>query len=231
MATDLKSILQRKKEYSERVERPAVEWFGLKEGASAKVVFLQELDSDLADPAKGAALYLVEHSSPENFMRRAECTFDEESGERCFACEMNQEDPNNNWWAKTNFYVQVYVETKDDKPGEGKVKVLSRPVSNKEGGFFDLLYNWAVEENNGKVTGVTFTISKGAEKTSSWSLMPSTKKLDVPESAELIDLSTAVSVKIEYDKQRNFYLPKSKTKSEPAKDEEKVKAATEDLQW
>lgn len=220
MATDLKSILQRKREYAERNERPKIEWFSLKNGGSAKVVFLQELDEDLAD-SKGSAIYLVEHTSPQDFKRRAECTFDEEAGTRCFACEMNQEEPNNSWWAKTNFYVQVYVETKDDKPGEGSVKVLSRPVSNKEGGFFDLLYEWAIEENGGKVTGRTFTISKGAEKTSPWSLMPTTKMLQVPENVELVDLETLKRT-IPYEQQRNFYLPKGDEVTEEDDGEEKA---------
>jgi hypothetical protein len=218
MATDLKSILQRKKEYAERTERPSFDWFGIPVNSTVKVVFLQELDKELADD-KGAARYLVEHTSPENFKRKAECTFDEETGERCFACEMAQEFPKvaeGSWWAKTNFYVQVYVEGKDDKPGKGKVKVLSRPVSPKGGDFFDLLLTWATEENDGRVTGQTFQISKGAEKTSPWTLMPTNKVLEVPDTAELIDLEKAVGLRVEYDKQKGFYMPGGNTGSKPA---------------
>lgn len=229
---DLKSILQRKKEYQERTERPTFDWFGVPANKSAKVVFLQELDGDLADE-KGVARYLVEHTSPQDFKRRAECTFDEETGERCFACEMNQEDPKGNWWAKTNFYVQVYTEGPDDKPGKGKVKVLSRGISNKGGDFFDLLLTWATEENEGRVTGQTFVISKGGEKTSPWSLMPTTKKLEVPETAELIDLEKAIGNKVEYDKQKNFYMPKGNADSEaaPATRQSAPKPAAEELTW
>lgn len=234
MPTSLKDILQRKKERAERADRPKIDWFKLANGTSAKVEFLQELDEELAD-SRGAAVYLVEHNSPQDFRRRGECTFDEESGSRCFACEMNQEEPKSNWWAKTNFYVNVYVETKNDKPGEGKVQLLSRPISNKDGGFFDDLLAWAMEENEGKVTGQTFTISKGSEKTSPWTFIPSSKKLEVPENIELWAPEAIVN-KIPYEKQKSFYMPNGDQDSDGSDDEKaetrsKPKVSTEDLPW
>lgn len=227
MATSLKDVLQKKKEYAERTERPQFDYFSLKDNNPAKVVFLQEIDPDVKTEAnekgRGSALFLVEHTSPHDFRRRAECTFEEEG--RCFACEMNQEEPENKWWAKTNFYIQVF-NAKDNK-----VKVLSRPVANKEGGFFDLLYTWAEEENEGSITDQTFSISKAGEKTSPWTLMPTTKKLEVPDTVELVDLEQAVGIKIEYEKQRNFYIPRGfdSDSAESKGDNPKPKEA--DLDW
>jgi len=219
---NLKDILQRKKEYAERNERPKIDWFSLAPGESVKIEFLQEFSEELAD-SKGPAIYLTEHTSPQDFRRRAECTFDEDAGKRCFACEMNQEEPDKNWWAKTSFYVQVYVETKKDKPGEGSVKVLSRAISNKGGDLFEQLLNWADEENNGSVTGQTFTLSKGGEKKSPWTLIPSSKKLEVPDNVELIDLET-LKRDIPYEKQKNFYLPKGENYDADEENEEEAPA-------
>lgn len=220
MPTNLKEILQRKKERAERADRPKIDWFKLDTSESAKVVFLQELDEEQADD-RGPAVYLVEHNSPQDFRRRAECSFDEEAGERCFACEMNQEEPKQNWWAKTNFYVNVYVERKGDKPGEGKVQLLSRSIQTKDGGFFDDLLAWAMEENGGKVTNQTFTISKGGEKKSPWTFLPSSKKLEVPDNLELWAPDAIVN-KIPYEKQKSFYLPNG---DEPVNEDESPKAA------
>ena len=231
MPTNLKEILQRKKERAERADRPKIEWFKLAQGESAKIVFLQELDEEQADD-RGSAVYLVEHNSPQDFRRRAECSFDEEAGERCFACEMNQEEPKQNWWAKTNFYINVYVERKGDKPGEGKVQLLSRSIQNKGGGFFDDLLEWAMEENEGRVTNQTFTISKGGEKTSAWTFLPSSKKLEVPDNLELWAPDAIVN-KVPYDKQKSFYLPNGDS---PADEEEEAPKAAkkpkdEDPDW
>lgn len=229
MSKTLKDILKKKQEQDERNNRPKVDYFSVKEGSSVFVQFLQELgeDSPTYDKDRGSALFLVEHVSPYNFRRKAECTYDLEG--RCFACEMNQietkleidgETKNYPWSQRTNMYIQLITE-------EGDVKVLSRPAP---GAVFDSLYGFAEEENEGSLTGQTFKISKGSKKNDKWELMPSKKSIDVPAQPELIDLSESVGLKVAYEEQKNFYIPQEKTESVSVADKNDSPGKTE-VSW
>jgi len=224
MAQTLADILRKKQERAERSDRPEVEWFSLKDNNPARVRFLQELDPDAPnyDSNKGSALFLVEHVSPQDYRRKAECTIETEG--RCFACEMAQEDPKpegGTWFQKTNMYIQVF----DAKTNS--VRILSRPAP---GSFFDALYDYAADENEGSIVGPTFKIQKGPGKTDPWTLMPTNNKLEVPETVELVDLSKAIGVKVEYAKQRNFYLPKGEQEQVTTVPSE-TQATNENIDW
>ncbi len=210
MSQTFKDILKQKQERAERNERPKVEWFTLKNNESKNVRFLQEFDTDMRnyDSKFGTALFLTEHVSPEEWSRKALCSFEDEG--RCFACEMDKEQPKivedgkdrwHPWGQRTNFYVYV-VDSKGD------VRVISRPTSGK---FFDAIV-YEIGENDNSITDVTFKISKGATNQAPWELR-STKKehFELPEIPELVDLKSAVGLKVTYAEQRGFYLPATKT--------------------
>lgn len=202
MSKTLADVLKKRQEAAERAERPKIDYFSLTNNNPARIRFLQEINPEAPnfDPDKGSALFLVEHTSPKNFQRKAICTLETEG--RCFACEMNIErsgkEPKERWWARINMYVQVF-DAKDEK-----VKVLSRPAPSP---FFDQLIDWADEENDGSVVGPTFKVSKGPNKTDSWVAIRTSRELEVPDTAELIDLEKHIGANVEYDKQRGFYLP------------------------
>lgn len=209
MGKTLADVLKKRQEAAERADRPKIDYFSLANNNPARIRFLQELDPDAPnyDKDKGSALFLVEHTSPQQFTRKAICTMETEG--RCFACEMNQEQPKERWWSRINMYVQVF-DAKDEK-----VKVLSRSAP---GPFFDQLVDWANEENEehpGSVVGPTFKISKGPNKTDSWVVTKTNRVLELPDVVELVDLTQAVGANVEYDKQRNFYLPKGDSEPEP----------------
>lgn len=217
MSQSLQDILRKKREQDERQDRPKVEWFSLAKKNPIRVKFLQELHEDAPnyDSSRGSALFLVEHVSPHNFRRRAECTFDTEG--RCYACEMDKTQPfltekdkdgnpvldkegkavrrNHPWGQKNNMY--VWVMTEDEK-----AQVLSRPAP---GNFFDQLYVFAEEENEGSITDVTFRISKGTAKSDKWELRDTKNGFEVNEIPELVNLADAVSIKVPYEKQQEFY--------------------------
>lgn len=210
MSKTLKDILNKKREQDERNLRPKVDWFSLSNGSSVYVQFLQELgdESPTYNKERGAARYLVEHVSPHNFLRKAECSMEREG--RCFACEMNQvetsliidgQEKKYPWSQKTNMYVQLITE-------DGKVKVLSRPAP---GSVFNYLYEYAETENKGSLTGKTFKISKGSNKNDKWEFMPSNKELKIPADPELVDLNEAVGITMEYEKQKSFYMPQGQS--------------------
>lgn len=215
--TSLADVLKKKQERSERADRPKIDYFGLAKNNPARIRFLQEIDPDAPnyEAAKGSAVFLVEHVSPQTFQRKALCTFETEG--RCFACEMNQEQPKEKWWAKTSMYVNVFDAL------DNKVKVLSRPAP---GTFFDPLFEWAADENDGSVIGPTFKITKGANKTDPWTFTTTKNELDVPDS---LDLFEVVGITVEYDKQRSFYLPNGN--EIPVEAEEPKSKQDEDNSW
>lgn len=209
MGNTFKDVLKAKQERSERESRPKVEWFSLKNNETKFIRFLQELDTDHRnfDSSFGTAVFLTEHISPESFSRKALCTMEDEG--RCFACEMDKEQPKivedgkdvwHPWKQRSNFYIYVV----DNK---GDVRVLSRPTGNK---LFDALCE-EVDENDNSLTDVTFKISKGPNKSDSWEIRKTTKEhFELPDIAELVDLESAVGLKIAYAEQKSFYLPDSK---------------------
>lgn len=217
----LQDILKKKQEQDDRNNRPKLNWFSLKPGESVRVKFLQELSDEAPNYSKerGTALFLVEHVSPYNFRRKAECTYETEG--RCFACEKNQEEKllivdgeEKHWpWAqKTNMYIQLVNE-------RGEVQVMSRPAP---GSVFNSLHDWAVDENEGSLTGQAFKASKGTNKSDSWNFIPTNKDFDVPETVEVVDLESAIGLKISYEEQRNFYMPaEEKTQEEAPKPKNK----------
>lgn len=215
MTRTLKDVLKRKAEQAERSNRPDFNWFTLAKNETKRVRFLQEFDSDMRnyDSSKGTALFLLEHVSPRDFTRRANCTIDTQG--RCFACEMDVEEPSigegdkkqwHPWGQRENFYIQVVDE-------KGKVYVLSRSTSGK---FFDALVDEAVEENDNSLTDITFKISKGDKNNSPWEVKSTKSEFDVEDVVELVDLEAAVSRNIDYVEQRNFYIPGGKVEKEDA---------------
>lgn len=230
MAFSLDDVLRKKREIKERADRPTVEWFSLAKKNPVRIRFRQEISTDSAnyDSNNGAFVFLNEHTSPYNFIRRAECSYDSEG--RCFGCEMVKIEPVieidgqkkfGAWAAKSNMY--TYIETE-----ENEIKVLSRPAP---GTFFDLIYAFHDGDGEGSITQQEFEISKGPKRNDSWNLTPKLKtSFEITNSAELADLTTAVSRKIPYEEQKNFYLPdakKSETSQAPASQVE----ASKGFEW
>lgn len=217
MGLDLNDVLRKKRQQQENAERPKVEWFGVggKNKNPVKVRFLQEFseDSPSYDSARGKILFLAEHTSPYDFKRRAECTF--EADGRCFACEMNKveqkgtyngEEKNYPWSQKTNMYTWVATE-------DGDLKVLSRPAP---GTFFDQLHDFSLDDGEGSITNHEFKISKGAAKNDKWSLSVQLKtSFELPDLSELPEIEAAVGRKVPYAEQKKFYIPEPKEDQDP----------------
>lgn len=217
MGLDLSDVLRKKRQQQENAERPKVEWFGVggKHKNPVKVRFLQEFseDSPSYDSTRGKILFLAEHTSPHDFRRRAECTFDTEG--KCFACEMNKvetrgtyngEEKPYPWAQKTNMYTWVATE-------DGDLKVLSRPAP---GTFFDQLHDFSQDDGEGSITNHEFKISKGAAKNDKWSLSVQLKtSFELPDLSELPDIESAVGRKIPYAEQKKFYIPEPKEEETP----------------
>lgn len=199
-----------------------IEWFSLsKDRKSARIVFLQELDSDGKNynSSNGEVIALVEHQAPgkEGWKARALCTKEDE--DRCYACEQYSLDPQAGWKAKTMLYINV-LDLEDNK-----VKVLSRNVNNN---FVTLLSEEYDDE--GTITDRVFRITKSGEGLQTvWNLKGLNREHEpVPDEApELYDLEkavTAVVKRVPYSEQREYYskalAPKFEDEPEVVKEDQ-----------
>lgn len=188
---------------------PKATWFSLKNGESAKVRFLQELDpgSENYSEKNGVGFIAVEHSSPVDFRRKALCTTDEDSGGQCYGCEQRRlayqnddKELGKKWNAKSRLYINVLVE----KPGEEPyVAILSQGRSDKS--ITDTLIDYAGE--SGTITNRWWKITrKGAGfNDTSYTIIAFDPKDDVNvEDYELFDLK-AQTRDIAYEDQAAHY--------------------------
>lgn len=106
---------------------PQIDWFSLKDGESAKFVFLQELDFDSPNysTTNGLGLLVTEHYHPDNFRTHALCTHEDDTP--CYGCEQNRLYPKTGWAPKQKLYITVGVETEDGI----KPMVMSQSVNPK----------------------------------------------------------------------------------------------------
>lgn len=108
-------------------DRVKAKFFKLKDGESARVRFLQELDPDSAhyNESVGLGFLAIEHQAPGNFMKRCLCTIDEEG--RCYGCEQFNAGEKG-FRAKMKLYINALVTLPD---GTKEVQVLSQGMGPK----------------------------------------------------------------------------------------------------
>jgi hypothetical protein len=188
---------------------PKATWFGLKDGESAKVRFLQELDPDSPNYSEknGLGFIAVEHQSPKNFRHKALCTIDEESGGECFGCEQRRlayqngdKELGGKWNSKSRLYINVLV----DKAGEDPyVAILSQGRSAKS--ITDTVLDYATE--TGTITNRWWKITRKGSglNDTSYTIMAFDPKDDVAvEDYELFDLDNVVR-DVAYEDQEKHY--------------------------
>lgn len=195
----IKERAEKAKGFSGDGESP---FFSLKDGESAKVRFLQELDdeSEYYDERRGTVLVVEEHNAPQDFKRTALCTAESEG--RCWACEQTS-DPKvgKKWKPKLRFYANVLVRNPE---GEDKVKILKRGFSDKDIGndVVNVVEEFeAISDKDVKIS------RKGAGMNdTSYSLLPlAPKPMSEAESKlELIDPTKFVK-HVAYEDQPAFY--------------------------
>lgn len=178
----------------------------LKDGETAAIRFLQELDEDspLYDDRRGTVAVVEEHTSPKDFKLRAVCTYEAEN--RCWACEQTTiPEIGKKWKARMRFYANVIVR---GDAGD-KVKILAQGFSAKNVG--SMLIDMA--EEYGNLGGQDFKMSrKGAGMNdTSYSLLPRPPKplSKADGELEVIDLSKFIKY-VPYESQAEFYSGNAK---------------------
>ena len=178
-------------------------WLQLKDGQSVKIRFLQEIDPDSPNYNKeaGTGIIGVEHTNPNDYKRKAVCTFEDEG--QCFGCEQHRRDPKKGWRARPRFYINVLV---DDGTEEPYVAILSQGTGPKSA--TPEIGQYAGE--TGSVTNLVWKLKRTGEKTdTNYSIIPlptaDVKPIDFTK-YELFDLSKTAVRTVAYADQENFYF-------------------------
>jgi hypothetical protein len=212
-----------------QADKTKTRWFSLKDGESARVVFLQELDedSDNFSAKNDLGVLAVEHSNPDRalWMRKALCTANEQAG--CWACEQHRKDFKAGWRQKTRLYINVLV---DDGKEEPYVAVLSQ--SNGARSITPTLIDEATDE--GTITNRWYTIKRngGGLDDTSYTLRADKKEHDLNvEDYEVVNLIDDVLFKVDYEKQEAHYFDGGKAPAAAEAPAEPVSATSVDSEW
>lgn len=143
-----------------------VRWVKLADGQSAKIRFVEELDSDSAhfNENRGLAAVISEHTNPKDYKRRAACTMD--SLGRCFGCEMARKEPKSGWRARLRFYCNVLI---DDGLEDPYVAVWSQGISKQSA--FNTIREYALE--TGSISNLQWKLKRNGQGTeTNYTLIP-----------------------------------------------------------
>lgn len=178
-----------------------VRWLKLNDGDSFKVRFPNELDEDSPafDENRGLAVVISEHTSPEDFRIKAQCTKDTEG--KCWACEQDEAHPKEGWRARLRFYTNVLV---NDGVEDPYVAVWSQSVSTRSA--FNVLREYAIDM--GSVSNLTWKLKRNGTGTdTSYVLMPLGADAEPFDwsNAKLFNLEKVVR-EVSYSSQEAFYL-------------------------
>lgn len=192
-------------------DRQKATWVSLKDGESSKLTPLQELDegSPNYSAKNGLGRVVLEHSNPDNWQKKAECTVDEGS---CYGCSKG-------WHQKKILYVNVLEEKSGEEP---RVAIYSRALG--KGSVAQTFINVASDEDYGfSITDKVFKYSRtGSTKdNTTYTLSPLPKASTVKvENYQLWDLDQA-PFHVDPEKQEDYY------NGVPLKDAGKGKASAE----
>jgi hypothetical protein len=178
-----------------------VRWLKLEDGQSAKVRFINELDSDSPHFSEDRDLAIVvsEHTNPKDYKRKAVCTI--ESDGRCYGCEMARKEPKSGWRSRLRFYTNLLV---DDGLESPYVAVWSQGVGKQSA--FNTIREYVMD--TGSISNVTWRMKRqGTGTDTTYVLLPVS-----PDSQpfnwsgiEPFNLEKVVR-ELPYSEQENFYL-------------------------
>ena len=178
-----------------------VRWVKLADGQSAKVRFVEELDTESANynEGRGLSVVIAEHTNPKDYKRKAVCTIDSEG--RCYGCEMGRKEPKSGWRSRLRWYGNVIIDDGTEAP---YVAVWSQGISKQSA--FGNLREYAIE--TGSISNLEWKIKRNGQGTeTNYTLLP-TKPDTEPfnfEGTEPFNLEKVVR-EVAYAEQENFYF-------------------------
>lgn len=202
------SVIKGLKNISDILDKPKYEstgqkvrWVKLADGQSAKVRFIEELDTDSAtyNEDRGLSVVISEHTNPKDYKRKAACTIESEG--RCYGCEMARKEPKSGWRARLRWYGNVLIE---DGLEPAYVAVWSQGISKQSA--FNTIREYALE--TGSISNLEWKIKRNGQGTeTSYTLLPT--KPDVEpfkwDGIEPFNLEKVVR-EVPYAEQENFFF-------------------------
>jgi hypothetical protein len=178
-----------------------VRWVKLADGQSAKIRFVEELDSESANFSedRGLSVVIAEHTNPKDYKRKAACTIDSEG--RCYGCEMARKEPKGGWRSRLRWYGNVIIDDGTEAP---YVAVWSQGISKQSA--FGNLREYAIE--TGSISNLEWKIKRNGQGTeTNYTLLPTKPDSEPHKWGELetFDLEKVVR-EVKYDEQENFYF-------------------------
>jgi hypothetical protein len=202
------SVIKGLKDISALLDKPKYEntgakvrWVKLADGQSAKIRFVEELDSDSANYSedRGLSVVISEHTNPKDFKRKAACTVDSEG--RCFGCEMARKEPKSGWRSRLRFYCNVVV---DDGTEDPYVAVWSQGISKQSA--FNNIREYALD--TGSISNLEWKLKRNGFGTeTNYTLLPSKPDTEPFNwgSLEFHNLEKVVR-EVPYSEQEAFYF-------------------------
>lgn len=193
-------------------------YVSLDNGQTVKLVFLQEIDegSPNYNATNGVTVFVLMHSSPDNWKKSAKCTADLED---CYGCK-------HGWKQKVLIYANVLVDDGKEAP---YVAIWNRGLGKNS--VAQSLIDMAADEDFGNaVSDKTFKYTRTGEKketTYSLSAVPKPHTLNV-EDYDLYDLEKYVFT-VAPERQEAYYLDNQEAAASGSKRE--VSATLQDAEW
>jgi len=169
----MSSIVRGLKDINALLDKPKYEntgtkvrWVKLADGQSAKIRFVEELDSESASYSqdRGLSVVIAEHTNPKDYKRKAVCTQDSEG--RCYGCEMARKEPKGGWRSRLRFYCNVLI---DDGTEDAYVAVWSQGVSKQSA--FNTIREYALE--TGSISNLEWKLKRNGQGTeTNYTLIP-----------------------------------------------------------
>ena len=202
------SIIRGLKEINAIVDKPQYErtgekvrWVKLADGQSAKIRFVEELDTDSAnyDANRGLAIVVKEHTNPKDYKRKALDTMYTEG--RDWAEEMHRKDPKAGWKARLRFYCNVIIDDGTEPP---YVAVWSQGISKQSA--FNTLREYALE--TGSISNLEWKVKRNGQGTeTNYTLIPTKPDTEPFDWSGITPFNLDKVVRyVPYAEQEAFYL-------------------------
>jgi hypothetical protein len=204
----MSSIIRGLKDINALLDKPKYEnagakvrWVKLADGQSAKIRFVEELDSESATYSedRGLSVVIAEHTNPKDYKRKAACT--QESEGRCYGCEMARKEPKSGWRSRLRFYCNVLV---DDGTEDPYIAVWSQGISKQSA--FNTIREYALE--TGSISNLEWKLKRNGQGTeTNYTLLP-TKPDSEPytwTTQEFFNLEKVVR-EVPYPEQESFFF-------------------------
>lgn len=207
VSTGLRSI---RKTIEETQTGGGTKWLKMGAGDQWKIRFIDDLDdSAQTELGAGKAVLIKEHQAGKNFMRKAQCTKNDDGSGECFGCEMAVKHRKTGWARKNRVYINVLV---NDGVNDPYVAVWS--MGTQKSPTWDALVDFFEEDDT--ISNRDFRVKRNGTGTDTTYLLRALEVDSEPfdfAAYERFDLNKVVR-EVAYEDQEAYYLAGDEEASE-----------------